>query len=61
MVRAGTISAADASLAFVTDDVDEAMRYVERHAIDAFGLRRHSLTPSSLLGENRPIQPDVSR
>ena len=57
MVCAGTISEADAAMAFVTDDVEAAMRYIERHAIDAFGLRRERIAPSSLLGEPQAIQP----
>jgi uncharacterized protein (TIGR00730 family) len=57
MVRAGTISETDAVMPFVTDDVGAAMRYIERHAIDAFGLRRQRMAPSSLLGEPPAIQP----
>jgi len=61
MVRAGTISGADAAMAFVTDDVGAAMRHIERHAIDAFGLRRQRVAPSSLLGESQAIQPVAPR
>ena len=61
MAQAGTISTGDAAMAFVTDDVDEAMNYLERHAIDAFGLRRHRIAPSSILGEPQAIQPASTR
>ena len=61
MVLAGTISPADAARALVTDDVAAAMRHIERHAIDAFGLRRRRVTPSSLLGEPRAIVPGAAR
>jgi uncharacterized protein (TIGR00730 family) len=56
MVAAGTISADDLRLLFVTDDVDEAMAYIERHAVGAFGLRRRAPRPSPLLGEPGEIQ-----
>src|SRR6478609_3707110 len=61
MARVGTISAADAAMAFVTDDVGAAMGYIERHAIDAFGLRRRRIAPSSLLGEPQAVQPAAPR
>jgi hypothetical protein len=40
MVQAGTISAADLSLLFLTDTVAEAMEHIQEHAIERFGLRR---------------------
>jgi uncharacterized protein (TIGR00730 family) len=39
MVQAGTISAADLSLLFLTDTVAEAMEHIQEHAIERFGLR----------------------
>jgi uncharacterized protein (TIGR00730 family) len=57
MVTGGTISASDLSLMLVTDDLDEAMRHLEEHAIEHFGLRRRTQPepePSSWLGESRP-------
>ena len=55
MVLAGTISPADAAMAFVTDDLAAAMAHIERHAVEAFGLRRRRMAPSALLGEPRTI------
>jgi len=40
MVDHGAISAADLDLVKVTDDLDEAARHLETHAVSAFGLRR---------------------
>jgi len=38
------------------------MAHIERHEIEAFGLRRRRIAPSSLLGERRPaILPDTAR
>jgi uncharacterized protein (TIGR00730 family) len=52
MVAAGTIDAADLELALVTDDLDEAIRHLERHAIEHFGLRRRrEPKPWAWLGE----------
>lgn len=52
MVAAGSVSRADLRLLLTTDDADEAMAHLERHAIQAFGLRpRPARTPSTLLGE----------
>ncbi len=57
MVLAGTIAPADAAMAFVTDDVSAAMAHIEKHAVEAFGLRRRRIAPSTLLGEPRAIAP----
>jgi hypothetical protein len=40
MVHAGAVGKADLSLLLVTDDLDEAMRHLETHAVVAFGLKR---------------------
>lgn len=40
MVQAGTISASDLDLLFMTDSVEEAAAHVQIHAIERFGLRR---------------------
>lgn len=40
MVQEGTISAADLKLLMVTDDVNEATRYIQTHAVERFGLRQ---------------------
>lgn len=53
MVQTGTISAADLELLHVTNAVEEAMAYIQEHAIKRFGLRRKPLPhPSSLLRES---------
>lgn len=51
MVAEGTVSKEDLSLLLVTDDLDEALAYLEVHAVAAFGLRRRVLRPSRWLGE----------
>jgi uncharacterized protein (TIGR00730 family) len=52
MVAARTIGVDDRRLFLVTDDLDEAMRHLEEHAVVQFGLRaRHVLRPSPWLGE----------
>jgi hypothetical protein len=40
MVQSGAVGQADLSLLLVTDDLDEAMRHLETHAVVAFGLKR---------------------
>ena len=40
MTLRGAISATDLDLLKVTDDLDEAMRHLETHAVGAFGLKR---------------------
>jgi uncharacterized protein (TIGR00730 family) len=40
MTLRGAISAHDLDLLKVTDDIDEAMRHLETHAVGAFGLQR---------------------
>ena len=55
MVVEGTISAADRQLMLVTDDLEEAARYITLNAIDRFGLRYRAFEPSPLLGESRPL------
>ena len=52
MVVAGTIDSADLQLILVTDDLDEAVRHLERHAVQYFGLRaRPEPKPLPWLGE----------
>jgi uncharacterized protein (TIGR00730 family) len=40
MLQVGSISESDLSLLKVTDDLDEAMAHIEKHAVAAFGLKR---------------------
>jgi uncharacterized protein (TIGR00730 family) len=54
MALAGTVDAADLSLILVTDNLDEAVAHIERHAIHRFGLRK-ILSPAPWLGESRAI------
>jgi predicted Rossmann-fold nucleotide-binding protein len=56
MSVAGTISPEDRQLLLVTDDLEEAARYIRANAIERFGLRR-AYRPSPLLGEPSPMQP----
>lgn len=52
MAEAGTISPDDPELIFFTDDVDEAVAHLKRHAVRQFGLRRKRCPRSiRLLGE----------
>ncbi|MEQ1575797.1 MAG: TIGR00730 family Rossman fold protein [Vicinamibacterales bacterium] len=51
MLTAGAISPEDLRLLLVTDNLDEATAYIERYAVEAFGLRRGTPRPSTLLGE----------
>jgi uncharacterized protein (TIGR00730 family) len=52
MVAAGTISREDLSLLLVTDSVHEAMKHIEAHAVQRFGLDRKRATHRiKLLGE----------
>jgi uncharacterized protein (TIGR00730 family) len=40
MVQVGTIDRGDLRLLLFTDSVDEAMDHIQKHAVEAFGLRR---------------------
>ena len=51
MVTDGTISASDLQLVMLTDDLDEAIRHLEKHAVGRFGLRGPQPKPSRWLGE----------
>jgi uncharacterized protein (TIGR00730 family) len=55
MVTAGAITENDLRLLLVTDDLDEAMTYIVRHAVDAFGLRPPAPSPTGFLGESRAL------
>jgi uncharacterized protein (TIGR00730 family) len=54
MVVERTIDDGDLRLLLVTDDLDEAITHLERHAIEPFGLRRRLPGPSRWLGEHAP-------
>ncbi|MEQ1858193.1 MAG: TIGR00730 family Rossman fold protein [Longimicrobiales bacterium] len=56
MVAAGAISPDDLKLLLVTDNLDEATAYIERYAVQAFGLRRRAPRPSTLLHEPHDIR-----
>jgi uncharacterized protein (TIGR00730 family) len=53
MVTQGAVAASDLDLLKVTDDLDEAMRHLQTHAVDAFGLKRVQ-RPAWWLGERSP-------
>ena len=43
MNAARTIDPADLKLVLVTDSVEEAMRHIQRHAVEQFGLQRRKV------------------
>lgn len=51
MIDQKTIDPDDKNLFFITDDVDEAMEYLQKHSIQRFGLRKSQLTAKAVLGE----------
>ena len=52
MAEAGTISPSDPDLIFFTDDMDEAVAHLQRHAVRQFGLRRQPMPkPHVIFGE----------
>lgn len=54
MVDEGAISPGEIDTWLATDDVDEAMAHIRKHAVEGFGLRRRRWPrPSRLLGEPR--------
>jgi hypothetical protein len=50
MISHGAVAPSDLDLLKVTDDLDEAMRHLQTHAVDAFGLKRVQ-RPAWWLGE----------
>jgi len=60
MADEGTISPEDPELIFFTDDIEDAVAHLKRHAVRQFGLRR-KLTPKTIriLGE-KPIKPPAT-
>jgi uncharacterized protein (TIGR00730 family) len=64
MVSHGAVAESDLDLLMVTDDLDEAMRHLETHAVGAFGLTRVVWRPRWWLGERpimTPTRPNRSR
>lgn len=52
MAEEGTISPDDPDLIFFTDDVEDAVAHLQRHAVRQYGLRRRKIPkPIKLLGE----------
>jgi len=53
MAQEGTIDKKDFELFLYTDDVDETIAHIHKHAIDAFGLKRkhNNIKPFRWLGE----------
>ncbi len=60
MVDEGAVSPEDVQLLKVTDDLDEAIAYLEANTIEAFGLRRVS-KPAWWLGERKPQPAGTAR
>ncbi|MDE3155983.1 MAG: TIGR00730 family Rossman fold protein [Acidobacteriota bacterium] len=56
MADAGTIAADDLRLFLVTDSPEEAMAYIEKEAVERFGLRRRRVIRSSRLLGERTVQ-----
>jgi predicted Rossmann-fold nucleotide-binding protein len=50
MIDKGAVSKGDLDLLLVTDDLDEAMAHLEKHAVKAFGLTRTRRRPAWWLG-----------
>jgi uncharacterized protein (TIGR00730 family) len=53
-----TIDEADLDLLLVTDHVSDGLEYIQRHAVERFGLSKRALRPWPVLGER--IAPEVS-
>ncbi len=51
MVVEKTIDESDLNLLLLTDSIPEAIEHIQKHAIDAFGLRRSEMKESTFLGE----------
>ena len=56
MAEAGAVAREDFRLLLVTDDLDEAVAYIQRHAVETFGLRRRAPEPLAVLGERRRVR-----
>jgi len=57
MVSHGAVGERDLDLLLVTDDLDEAMRHLETHAVGAFGLKRVVWRARWWLGERSIMTP----
>ena len=61
MANAGTIAAGDLDLLLVTDDLDDAVAHLERHAVEPFGLQKRRVPqPFRWLGEPAPIESKIA-
>ncbi len=61
MAEEGMISPGDPDLIFFTDDINEAVAHLERHAVRQFGLRRKAMPKTiPFLGE-RSIGPNAAQ
>jgi uncharacterized protein (TIGR00730 family) len=58
MADEGMISPEDPELIFFTDDIDDAVAHLQRHAVRQFGLRRKPMPrPFRVLGEKSWTRP----
>lgn len=51
MIAEKTIDPEDKDIFYITDDIDEAMAYLKKHAVDRFGLKPKKLKKYRFLGE----------
>lgn len=61
MAEEGTISPEDPELIFFTDDIDEAVAHLKRHAVRQFGLRRRYQPKARPIFGEREIGPATRR
>ena len=60
MAEAGTINPDDPDLIFFTDDPEEAIAHIHRHAVRQFGLRKETIPkPKAILGEKSVRKREV--
>lgn len=53
MIEQGTVSPEDLNLLFITDSIEDAVKYIEDHAIHKYDLRKEKkVRPNPLLGES---------
>ena len=61
MVKAGTVNATDLKLFLVTDDLNEAIEHIRKHAIEEFRLMRKAAAGLTPAGRGRVSGDDGVR